>query len=132
MNYNANSAQVPNEQFLNWNQGNSINGMESYPDPSGNFSPNLYNSMIPSQNAPDASNQLTRRALGQQVIARGVYNGAGNETWNGTADDFPQVVREEGWNNNDDEALAQRALVAKREAQAKRKSIPPFVQKLSR
>ncbi|MCJ1432085.1 stress-responsive transcription factor hsf1 [Xylographa pallens] len=131
MNYNANPAQLQNEQFLNWNQGNAMSGMESYPDPSGSFSPNLYNSMIPSPNAPDASNQLTRIPLGQQVVARGVYNGAGNETWNGTADEFPQPVREEGWNNNDDEALAQRALVAKREAQAKRKSIPPFVQKLS-
>ena len=132
MNYNANSAQLPNDQLFNWNQGNSISGMESYPDPSGGFSPNLYNSMISSPNPPDSSNQLTRRPQGQQVVARGVYNGVGNEKWNGTGDDFPQPVREEGWNNNDDEALAQRALVAKREAQAKRKSIPPFVQKLSR
>ena len=132
MNYNTNTAQTQNDQFLNWNQGNSINGMENYPDPSNSFSPNLYNSMLPTQNAPDASNQLARRPTGQQVIARGVYNGAGNEAWSGTAEEFPQNVKEEGWNNNDDEALAQRALVAKREAQAKRKSIPPFVQKLSR
>ncbi|MCJ1387202.1 stress-responsive transcription factor hsf1 [Xylographa bjoerkii] len=131
MNYNSNSAQIPNDQFLSWNQNNSINGMENYPDPSGSFSPNLYNSIISSPNAPDSSNQLTRRPLGQQVVARGVYNGTGNETWNGTVDEFPQPIREESWNNNDDEALAQRALVAKREAQAKRKSIPPFVQKLS-
>ncbi|MCJ1292822.1 stress-responsive transcription factor hsf1 [Xylographa carneopallida] len=131
MNYNTNTAQTQNDQFLNWNQGNSINGMENYPDPSNSFSPNLYNSMLPTQNAPDASNQLARRPTGQQVIARGVYNGAGNEAWSGTAEEFPQNVKEEGWNNNDDEALAQRALVAKREAQAKRKSIPPFVQKLS-
>ncbi|MCJ1284251.1 stress-responsive transcription factor hsf1 [Xylographa opegraphella] len=131
MNYNANSTQIPNDQFLNWNQNNSLPGVESYPDPSGSFSPNLYNSIISSPNAPDASNQLTRRPLGQQVVARGVYNGAGNETWNGTADEFPQTIGEEGWNNNDDEALAQRALIANKEAQAKRKSIPPFVQKLS-
>jgi heat shock transcription factor, other eukaryote len=34
--------------------------------------------------------------------------------------------------NDSIEALEERALRAKREAQAKRKQIPPFVQKLSR
>ena len=131
-NYSANSGQIPNDQFLNWNQDNTMNGIGSYPDPSGGFNSHHYNSMISSQSVPDSSNQLTRRPLGQQVITRGVYNDAGNETWNGTVDEFPQPGKEESWNNNDDEALAQRALVAKREAQAKRKSIPPFVQKLSR
>ncbi len=37
----------------------------------------------------------------------------------------------DGWINADED-LEQKALIAKRDAQAKRKPIPPFVQKLSR
>lgn len=42
-----------------------------------------------------------------------------------------QQLNETGWRNEGDD-LDQKALVAKRDAQAKRKQIPPFVQKLSR
>lgn len=38
---------------------------------------------------------------------------------------------ETAWRNNSDD-LDQKALAAQRDAQAKRKQIPPFVQKLSR
>lgn len=132
MNYNPAATQSPSDQFLTWNQDNSMNGITNYPDPSGNFNPNLYSNLVAAQMAPNTSNQLTRRPLGQQVVSVGTYNGGGNEQWNGMVEEFPPPVREESWNNNDDEALAKRALIAKREAQAKRKSIPPFVQKLSR
>lgn len=65
------------------------------------------------------------------MVARGSYNVGGNEVWKGRMENDTQQPAEEAW-NNDDAALAQKALVAKREAQSKRKSIPPFVQKLSR
>ena len=42
------------------------------------------------------------------------------------------VTEGEGAWGDDIEALEQRAQVAKREAQARRKQIPPFVQKLNR
>ena len=94
-----------------------------------NFSPNIYNALESQTGTPEASNQLARRPVSQHVAARGQYNGGGNEVW--TVDDTSQQPSEESW-NNDDAVLAQKAMIAKREAQAKRKSIPPFVQKLSR
>lgn len=44
---------------------------------------------------------------------------------------LPEHSTGEGWGESISD-LEQRALVAKREAQAKRKQIPPFVQKLRR
>ena len=93
------------------------------------FNPNIYNTLGSQAVTPEASNQLTRRPVSQHLATRGQYNGGGDEVW--TVDDNPQQQGEESW-NNDDTVLAQKAMIAKREALAKRKSIPPFVQKLSR
>ena len=131
MNYNASPPQQPNDQFLNWGTDLSVHGLPNYSDPSASFGPVIYNTMAPQGISSEGSNQLARRPAGQHMVARGPYNAGGNEVWNGATDNSTQQPAEETW-NNDDTALAQRALVAKREAQAKRKSIPPFVQKLSR
>lgn len=69
------------------------------------------------------SSQLVRRNPNQQLTARG------RNAWdfnNGNQGQWPEVVEEE-----DERDLEQRAMIAKRDAQAKRKQIPPFVQKLS-
>jgi heat shock transcription factor len=83
------------------------------------------------------SNQLTRRSTNQQLISRGArpYNATSNtDPWADMGDDnvdvqgFDPAIDE----NDNIEALEQKALITKREAQSKRKQIPPFVQKLSR
>lgn len=130
-NYTASPPQPPSDQFLNWGTEIPSNNLPNYPDPSANFTPVLYNAMAPQAMPAEASNQLARRPAGQHMVARGSYNVGGNEVWKGTMENDTQQPAEEAW-NNDDAALAQKALVAKREAQSKRKSIPPFVQKLSR
>jgi len=131
MDYTASPPQPPSDQFLNWGADLSTNGLPGYPEPSANFSPVIYNTMTPQGISSEGSNQVARRPAGQHMVARGPYNVGGNEVWNGAMDSSTQQPAEEAW-NNDDAALAQKALIAKREAQAKRKSIPPFVQKLSR
>lgn len=68
--------------------------------------------------------QLVRRPGNQQMVARNL------NTWQdpgGGAVPMPEVEPVE-----DEEELEQQALAAKKDAQAKRKQIPPFVQKLSR
>ncbi|KAF2474217.1 uncharacterized protein BDR25DRAFT_311586 [Lindgomyces ingoldianus] len=81
-------------------------------------------SAVPNQDS--YSSQLVRRNPNQQLAARGrtpwdAFNGNSNPNQQG------------GWENveDDDEELEQKALLARKDAQAKRKQIPPFVQKLS-
>ena len=130
MGYSTNPAQVANEQYLQWDSNLPNHDAPNYPDPSSNFSSNLYNTIPPQGPPRETSVQLARRPMGQQVMSRGMYNGAG-ENWAGTVDIPQQQVVEDSW-NNDDNALAQKAELAKKDATQKRKSIPPFVQKLSR
>ena len=128
MNYSA-SPQIQNDQFLNWGQDGSNGRLPGYPEQPMNFNPNIYNTLNSPTATPEASNQLTRRPVSQHVATRGQYNGGGDEVW--TVDDALQQPSDESW-NNDDAILTKKAMIAKKEAQAKRKSIPPFVQKLSR
>jgi heat shock transcription factor len=74
--------------------------------------------------------------MNQSLVSRGprAFNGSTNASaWPGDFGDGTGLELQGGggWINTD-EQLEQRALIAKREAQAKRKQIPPFVQKLSR
>lgn len=77
------------------------------------------------------SNQIARRPPSQQLVTRGrAINDTGSDQWLGLGD-VPTPSSTDGWVNSDED-LEQKALLAKRDAQAKRKPIPPFVQKLSR
>ncbi|KIW09212.1 hypothetical protein, variant [Verruconis gallopava] len=69
-----------------------------------------------------ADSQLVRRAPGQQVVSRN------QNSWQDTGGTSSFSNFEQA---DDEEDLEQRALAAKKEALAKRKQIPPFVQKLS-
>lgn len=70
----------------------------------------------------DMSGQLIRRNPNNQLAAR-----------RGQWDAFENANQQAGWENaDDDEELEQKAVLAKKDALAKRKQIPPFVQKLSR
>lgn len=129
MNYGADASQPPNDQYLRWGQNPQITGGPGYPDPTGSFSPNLYNAMAQAQvKTTQTSNQLTRRTTNQQLVTRAGFN---SDAWPAFVDGVAQPAGDEAW-VNDDEELERKALIAKRDAQAKRKPIPPFVQKLSR
>ncbi|SLM39637.1 Winged helix-turn-helix DNA-binding domain [Lasallia pustulata] len=132
MNYSTGASQLPNDQFLRWGQNPQMNGGSGYPDPTGSFSPNLYNNGMaqPQEKPTQTSNQLARSPANQQLVTRAGFSSANNEAWPEFGEDIAQQPADEAW-LNDDEELERKALIAKREAQAKRKPIPPFVQKLS-
>jgi len=125
-------SQLSNDQFLQWGQNPPANAVDT-----SAFSDNSYNSagFTPPQDAPapapTASNQLARRQANQnQMVSR-----------NRGYDQPPASYVENGGSNGNGESgawgesleeLYRRALTAKRDSQAKRKQIPPFVQKLSR
>lgn len=108
---------LSDDQFLQW--GNSAHVPQSYENAS---SYGMNNSYQPAQSAQPAqsSNQIARRPLAQ--VSRPVtgqwpeQNGAGPD--------------DSAW-SDDIQELERKAQVAKREAQSKRKQIPPFVQKLN-
>lgn len=125
-------SQLSNDQFLQWGQNPPVNAINtsSYTDPStynpANFAAS-HELPAPATPAAPAATQLARRQ--NQLVTR-----------NRGYEQAPAVYSENAsggggesgaWGESLDE-LYQRALAAKREAQAKRKQIPPFVQKLSR
>lgn len=124
-------SQLSNDQFLQWGQNPSTNVMNaSLPDPAS------YNSgtyAVPQDMPAPAvtpANQLARRPPPNQLVSRNrgfeqapaAYADHGGNTGTGESGAWGESL----------DVLYQRALAAKREAQAKRKQIPPFVQKLSR
>ncbi|CAI7571789.1 unnamed protein product [Penicillium viridicatum] len=122
-------AQLSNDQFLQWGQNPPVNAINTaaFSDPSYNpvgFAP----PQDVSAPAATASNQLARRQA-SQVVSRNrgyeqppaSYVENGGNTGNGESGAWGESLEE----------LYRRALTAKRDSQAKRKQIPPFVQKLS-
>lgn len=114
-----------------------------YQDPSGGYygshdglSQTPYDQSV---SAITPSTQLARRPMSrQQLVSTGQrqafdVTGTG-DPWGQFGDDSAVVENQNpGMEVNDDIGmLEEKATVAKREAQAKRKQIPPFVQKLSR
>lgn len=89
----------------------------------------------PSVNAP--SNSLARRQMNRALVPtnlRASYDPSSDQ-WAAFGDDsllVPQNATEGRVEQDNVEVLEEMAQKAKREAQAKRKQIPPFVQKLSR
>jgi heat shock transcription factor, other eukaryote len=75
--------------------------------------------------APAPSTDLVRRARNQPVVAQ---NGRAQEQWNNGG--FGSMAAPS--NDEDEQDLEMKVAMAKRDAQGKRKQIPPFVQKLSR
>lgn len=108
----------PDDQYMGWNES-TMNGVSAYPEGP------LYDADVLSslQNGVYAdghqvsNTQLVRRPNNHQLATRGEV-GYGH-------------LAQNGW-QEEEEDLEALALKAKKEAQAKRKQIPPFVQKLSR
>ena len=68
--------------------------------------------------------------MGQELVSRHNLGDGNNETWPILTDGVGQSTNGSLLNSEDD--LDRRAELAKQQTQAKRKQIPPFVQKLSR
>ncbi|KAJ5088982.1 hypothetical protein N7532_007666 [Penicillium argentinense] len=128
-NYANPSASLSNDQFLQWGSdpSNVINTSSLHDPPAYN-----QQGFATSQDlSATASNQLARRQQpSQQLVSRN----RGYEQAPTVYPDHNTTVGPPGesgaWGESLEE-LYQKAQVAKREAQAKRKQIPPFVQKLS-
>jgi heat shock transcription factor len=130
-------SQVSNAEFLQWSQGPDNT---TYPDPA-TFNLNSYTgngiTQAPyDQSVPATSTQLARRPINRQLVPTGQRAGYDNlgDPWGQFGDNSILDSKNPGAMEETDsiEALEEKATAAKREAQAKRKQIPPFVQKLSR
>ncbi|KAF7586188.1 stress-responsive transcription factor hsf1 [Aspergillus hancockii] len=123
------NSQLSNDQFLQWGQNPSTNAVNpsSFSEATP-YSATAYSSGpdVPAPTAT-ASTQLARRQTPNQLVSR---NRGYEQTPTPFSDQGSNNGESGGWGESLDE-LYQRALVAKREVQAKRKQIPPFVQKLS-
>jgi heat shock transcription factor len=133
----SNTSSLNDQQYLQWDQAPIGSGVD-YGDPNAMFDPTLYNALAnPSQrslNSQPSSNQIARRPAGQQLVANTLepYGDTGETDWMGYNDNGqPEVQPGEEW-MNDEEEVERRAQIAKRDAQTKRKQIPPFIQKLKR
>ncbi|EEQ91839.2 heat shock transcription factor, other eukaryote [Blastomyces dermatitidis ER-3] len=119
--------QLSNDQFLQWGQAGT-----AHPDSSASLASSpQYPSSVPHPTDVDpvhASNQLTRRP-DHQLVSRARLH---DPNVISLMDPARTRTDDRGDPGTETEAeLAQRALLAKKDAQAKRKQIPPFVQKLS-
>ncbi|KAK7612905.1 hypothetical protein BKA81DRAFT_378449 [Phyllosticta paracitricarpa] len=107
----------PDDQYMGWSES-AMNGVSAYPEGSlydANVLSSLQNGVYPDGQV--SSTQLVRRPNNHQLTTRD-FGGYGHLSQN-------------GWQEEEEEDLEAMALKAKKEAQAKRKQIPPFVQKLS-
>ncbi|KAK2735032.1 stress-responsive transcription factor hsf1 [Myotisia sp. PD_48] len=111
---------MSNDQFLQkWGQNPSTNVNQ----------PAVNTNIISAPDRPDASNQLTRR-IGNQLISRGNPAAQSLLPLIDQSVARPPEPGSEDVGETDAEMM-ERALAVKKEAQAKRKQIPPFIQKLS-
>lgn len=133
-------SQISNADFLRYSSGPGTD-TTAYSEPSA-FNMNSYgnnNALTQQQfdqSIPNTSNQLTRRPVNRQLVPtaqRPVYDNT-VDPWGQFGDESGLDPTNTGTMEETDsiEALEEKATVAKRDAQAKRKQIPPFVQKLSR
>ena len=106
------------------------------------FGANNTAAAVPTPPPPPPSNQLVRRDANQQLATRtpqrnqwNSFNNSSNIN-NSTSNDDQRLSSESRvWENmeeDEEQDIDTKAAIAKKDAQAKRKQIPPFVQKLSR
>ncbi|KAL2020122.1 hypothetical protein VTK56DRAFT_8727 [Thermocarpiscus australiensis] len=125
------------DPMFKWNGGMDGSGFVDTGSPGVNgvngFSMMQTSSPYP-QAMPAASTALTRRQSSRALVpsARASPFDRGSDHWNGYSEEPGYLQAANGLDEHDNiERLEEMALRAKREAQAKRKQIPPFVQKLS-
>lgn len=123
--------QLSNDQFLQWGQHapTAIGNPPSFADSTSYAVPPFPSTNdVPAGIPATAPNQLARRQAPSQLISR---NRGYEHHSSGFSDQGSGSENDGGWGESLDH-LYKRALAAKMDAQAKRKQIPPFVQKLSR
>ena len=130
MTHNDGLPKFSDDQYLQWNAQQAASSIPTYPDPTGSFSPKLYNGTTQAQDFNAAINQVVRRPI-PNMVTRGSSQKVSNGPWQSTTSNNVTQVTEKAW-QNDNSDLEQRAIAVEREARVKRKQIPPFVQKLSR
>lgn len=121
------NTQLSNDQYLPWSHDSSAPVAPYALDASGTYNPGQYQV----NQDMSSSTQLARRPMNQLVRNnRGYEQPPPPPPAPSLSDPAPS---NDAWGEGESLAeLQQRALIAKREAQAKRRQIPPFVQKLSR
>jgi heat shock transcription factor len=135
--YTAPTHQVSNQEYARYNQ-NADN--QVFQDPS-TYNLNAYGGNGIQQGQYDISNpqpnqlpstQLARRPHNRQLVPTVQPYDSTVDRWLG--DELMQDPQQgSGMEESDNiEVLEEKAALAKRDAQSKRKQIPPFVQKLSR
>lgn len=133
-------SQLSNADFLRWSQGAEN---PNFGGDAGGFNMNNFGGSAGlsqpqyDSSLPTPSTQLARRPLNRQLVPT-----AQRSTYDSSVDPWGQfgdepMMDQQGSNgamedSDSIERLEEKAAVAKREAQSKRKQIPPFVQKLSR
>ena len=143
--YGQQNQQMPNnysqppltdDQFFNWGANSQdpaafpsqpMYGIQSNPYPTPQ---NSNGSTMP----PNQSNQIARRPANQVIPRPPQTNGQWPEQHTGAVGQQQQQQQQETptvWSDDINELVA-KSQVAKREAQSKRKQIPPFVLKLHR
>lgn len=111
-------------------------------NPYDNFNtldPNFYNTSLtaftntntPNPPPTNSSNQLVRRDANHQLATRTPQRNPQWPSFNNTDHHLAENRVFENMDEDDDQDIDTRAAMAKKDAQAKRKQIPPFVQKLS-
>lgn len=131
------ASQVSNPELLRWNQQPDN---ATYADPTfnmNNYDTNGLSQAPFDQSIPASSTQLARRPINRQLVPTGqrATFDTSDASWGQFGDDSmldTQLVNGALEENDNIELLEERAQMAKRDAQSKRKQIPPFVQKLSR
>lgn len=126
------------DQSSSW-AANNVNFMENSanPNPYGMVS-SPHQAQFTQQGVPIAtpSTALARRGMNNQLVAANrPFSPQPNDLWANFTEDslVPQSNGGSAPDEHDNvELLEEKAQKAKREAQAKRKQIPPFVQKLNR
>ena len=124
-----NTSNFTQDPSLGWQSQDTSNTPYSDPKIYGGQVQNTYSQMSPMKPS-QTTNQLTRRPPNQPVIPIQNYANVGNAPWQ-VGEVAADTQSGDGWSMQYDD-LDQKALVAKTEAEGKRKQIPPFVQKLSR
>lgn len=134
---------APSQDYLPYRNGGGIENM-GYSDPALNFNGSYNGNVVAGMGTSQPQYEAAIPAPNTQLTRRPMRNGGGQMVRNGESTRFedpwgqfgdesildPNMKVEE--QDDDVELLEEKAVVAKREAQAKRKQIPPFVQKLSR
>lgn len=127
--------QATNEQYMRWNHSLADNTV--FPDMNYNMAyaggANAVSAASFQQNVPAPSTQIARRPMNRQLVQTAPRQYDNPNEW-ALGDELFDPNAQIGAlaENESIERLEERAQVAKREAQSKRKQIPPFVQKLNR